>query len=87
MKRVALKFCGGCDPDYDRVEYWEKVRSAAGDRIKWLRVDDEGIEVALLINGCARACLENDLEHVPIRYTISIKDDTINPEQLIANLL
>ncbi len=42
-KRVALKYCGGCDPGFDRVEYIQRVRAAAGEAIMWVTLDDEDI--------------------------------------------
>jgi len=62
MKKVAIKFCGGCDPNYDRVEYWKCIRSAAGDRIEWIRVDDSNYEAVLVISGCQRACVEREID-------------------------
>jgi hypothetical protein len=59
--RVALKFCGGCDPAYDRVEYWEQIRLAAGDRIDWVRLDSGSYDAVLLICGCEKTCPRDDL--------------------------
>ena len=30
-RRVAIKFCGGCNPGFDRVQYFNRIRAAAGD--------------------------------------------------------
>ncbi len=37
--RIALKYCGGCDPEFDRVELFAKVRSAAADAIEWVALE------------------------------------------------
>ena len=43
IKKVALKYCGGCNPGFDRVAYVEKIKSAAGPDIEWVTLDDEEI--------------------------------------------
>lgn len=85
VKKVALKFCGGCDPAYDRVEYWEEIRDAAGDRIVWVSMDDEGYEAVLGINGCKRACLEEELGPLP-RF-ISLVEDDRDIQQVVNKIL
>lgn len=85
-KRVALKYCGGCDPGFDRVEYIQRVRAAAGEAITWVALDDEDIHTVLLVSGCDTACPERDVELSPYRI-VSIKDDHVAPEQIVATLL
>jgi len=87
LKRVALKFCGGCDPEYDRIAYCEKLHITAGDRIEWARPDDNGCHAALLICGCPRACPENDLASTYPRCIISITDDEEDSEEVIKKLM
>ena len=84
MKKVALKFCGGCDPAYDRVQYWECIRLAAGERIQWVRPEEEGYRTVLLISGCMRACSEG-LFHPP--RVISLTDPTLDPQQVVTMLM
>ena len=61
-KRIALKYCGGCNPTFDRAEYVKKIQSAAGDRIEWATLDDAAWDGILLIHGCNTACLEKTFE-------------------------
>jgi hypothetical protein len=84
MKKVALKFCGGCDPAYDRVQYWENIRSTAGNRIQWVRPEEEGYQVVLLINGCMRACSEGLLLKPRI---ISLTDPALDPQQVVTMIM
>lgn len=83
--KVAIKFCGGCNPDFDRVEVFHAVKSVAGDSIEWLRVEQSGYESVLLICGCNRACPENDLQH--ISRIVSIKHNGLSPERVVAQIL
>jgi hypothetical protein len=80
-KRVALKYCGGCDPEFDRVELFTKVRAAAGDSIEWVCLDDRGFDTVLLIAGC-----EQNPEISPYRV-ISIEHDRLDAAAIVKALL
>ena len=58
VKRVALKYCGGCDCTYDRLEYAKKLKKAAEGHIEWVSMDDGGFDTILMIHGCHVACPE-----------------------------
>ncbi|MBM3299387.1 MAG: hypothetical protein FJY85_05490 [Deltaproteobacteria bacterium] len=83
--KAAIKFCGGCDPAYDRVELFERMKAAAGGSIEWVRVEEQGHEAVLLVSGCLRACPEEELGHVT--RLISLKHDGLSPESVVAQLL
>lgn len=82
--RVALKYCGGCDPAYERVEYFERIKQAAGEGIQWVRPDSGGFDALLLICGCEKAC---PLEEMPrTNKMVLIKHDQAAPENVVARL-
>ena len=86
-KKVAVKFCGCCNPEYDRSMYWGRIQNAARGFIEWVRIDDEGYDSILLLSGCQTSCLLEELvlsERVPI---ISVCDDRRDPEWIIKQLL
>ena len=85
-KRVALKYCGGCDPGFDRVELFAKVRAAAGDSIEWVTLDDRDFDTVLIIAGCDRACPGQDPETYPHRV-ISIKHNRLDAAAIVEALL
>jgi hypothetical protein len=78
--KVALKYCGGCDPAYDRVEYWERIRDAAGDRIDWVSPDDPDYDAVLLICGCGKMCPRDEISRSD--RLVSLPDDSIAPESV-----
>jgi hypothetical protein len=82
--KVALKFCGGCDPGYDRVEYWERIRGAAGDRIDWVSLDADHYDAVLLICGCKTMCPRDEISRTECLVTIS--DDEMDAESVVALL-
>lgn len=84
---MALKYCGGCNPGFDRVAYVEKIKSAAGPSIEWVAFDEEGFDTVLLITGCDTACPHRTVDFSKYRKTLSIKDDKLSPEDLVKILL
>lgn len=84
--RVALKYCGGCDPAYDRVAYQEQIADAAAGNIEWVSIEAPPFEAVLVINGCARACKEKDLESEHQWRIISVRDDHTDPKLIIKKI-
>lgn len=82
-KRIALKHCGGCDPGFDRVEYFRRIREAAGDSIEWVTLDDEGFDVVLVISACDAACPEEKIDFSPYKRVVSVRDDKIDPGEIV----
>ena len=80
--KIGVKFCGGCDPVYDRVEYFESIKEAAGDHLDWVSYDSSAFETLLVINGCGRACPLKELKIKPGCAVISLTNKTITPERV-----
>ena len=59
---VRVRYCGGCNPEIDRgllVRQLKAYSRAEGDPVRFVGHAEQG-ELLLLINGCPRACLEED---------------------------
>ncbi len=83
--KVAIKFCGGCDPAYDRVEFFQRIKLAAANFIEWLNPDEPGCEAVLLICGCLKACPEEELKGTS--RLVVVQRDELSPESVVAQLL
>ena len=83
--RVALKYCGGCDPAFERVEYFQLIDQAAGGRITWTTLEDAEQEAVLVVCGCATACPDQELPLPP--GAIILKDKETAPERVVDRLL
>jgi hypothetical protein len=55
-KKIGVKYCGGCNPGYERVEMIEKVQFRLGDQLLFHRHGDEDSDALILVSGCQRAC-------------------------------
>jgi len=87
VKKVALKYCGGCDCSYDRLAYAKRLLDVAKGRIRWVSIDDGGFDTVLMIHGCTAACPEERLEPGHPWRIVSVIDDRNAPEDIIQKLL
>ncbi len=72
MLKVALKYCGGCNPDYDRVSAAETIQRRLNGRVDFVSADScDDIDIVLVLAGCESACTDisafEDCETVFIR--------------------
>ncbi len=70
--RIGIRYCGGCNPHYERVELFDCVRSLVKERFLFLPHDEQGLDGLIAVNGCSRACVVRDLYEVPC-YSIAEK--------------
>jgi len=56
-RRAGIKYCGGCNPRYDRVDFVRRMQAAAGGRIRWTGFEDPACNLLVIVNGCERACI------------------------------
>ena len=56
--RVALKFCGGCNPQIERGLLAKRIREGLPvSDFQWVS-GEEDPDLLILINGCATACAD-----------------------------
>ncbi len=82
-----MKYCGGCDPGFDRVEYFKRIQNAAGDLIEWVTLDDRDTEAVLVLCGCDTACPVEKGVLTARGRIVSIRDNKRNPEEIVQSLL
>lgn len=87
VKRVGLKYCGGCDCTYDRLGYAKRLLGAAEGHIHWVSMDDGGFDTVLMIHGCPVACPEEKLDPDRPWRVVSVTDDRVAPEEIIKKLI
>jgi len=56
--RVGLKYCGGCNPEYDRVALVRHIEESLQGRVKFVSPESEDIEILLAVEGCSTACAD-----------------------------
>lgn len=55
--KFGVKFCGGCNPRYDRGKLLRRLREEFKDRIEFESVDEsQSYDGLIVLSGCANAC-------------------------------
>ncbi len=74
--KIGIKYCGGCNPTYERVELIQEVEILAKKRFLFLGHDQQDLDGVIAVSGCLRVCAVRDLEpgKVPY-YSIAGKND------------
>lgn len=56
MVKVGVKYCGGCNNQYDRSAFLEKIKEAFPE-VKFVYVkEDEIYDDVLFLQGCEKSC-------------------------------
>jgi hypothetical protein len=67
-KKIGIKYCGGCNTTYERVGMVERIQSRLEGRFLFLRHDQKNLDGLLVINGCARSCGTENINHMKAPY-------------------
>ncbi len=76
MKRVGVKYCGGCNPTYDRVKRVEMLMGALMGRIELVSYEDAPFELLLIVNGCQKACVDREAVRSLCTNFLSVEEHT-----------
>ncbi|MBN1663930.1 MAG: hypothetical protein JW943_10045 [Deltaproteobacteria bacterium] len=58
IRRIGLKYCGGCKPEYDRVQAVAALKKRLGGKIELVSYEDPQTEGTLVVAGCPTACVD-----------------------------
>lgn len=83
---VGVKFCGGCNPRYDRGKTLETIKKQAGSAVEFV-LAEEGAEYdyLLVIGGCTNCCASYSQYKARIK-TIRMWDES-HIEKIIQELI
>ena len=56
--KVGLKYCGGCNPAFNRVEFVKHLTASLDSVVEWVSFEDESISCLLIVHGCEIACVD-----------------------------
>lgn len=56
--KIGLKYCGGCNPTYDRGLMAEKIRRELNDAADFVTIIDDDVDMVLSIQGCDVSCAD-----------------------------
>ena len=73
--KVAIKYCGGCNPDYDRVALVKYIEKSLHGKVEFVSAEDENINLVLAVEGCKTACADlSAFKGIKIRFITKIED-------------
>jgi len=55
---IGVKYCGGCNPEYDRAALAEEIAAILRPRARFVPADEKGVDLVLAIHGCPTACAD-----------------------------
>ena len=58
MLKVGIKYCGGCNPNYDRVALADYIKNSLHGRVEFVSHDNEDIDLILAVEGCKTCCAD-----------------------------
>ena len=72
--KVGLKYCGGCNPEYDRVALVRHIEESLQGKIAFVTPEGEGVRLILAVEGCSIACADlSAFQGMEIRVVTNIK--------------
>jgi hypothetical protein len=80
MPSIAVRYCGGCNPAYQRVALVEQIKkelAARGQDILWLP-PGQAADVLLMVCGCMAMCIAAEINASPAPVTYLIGPDHLN---------
>jgi len=85
MLKIGIKYCGGCNPYYDRVALVKRVEGRLRGKVEFISAADDGVDLVLAVEGCNTACADlSSFEGKKIRVITQNEDaDAFIQELLI----
>ena len=75
MLKVGVKYCGGCNPGYDRVALADFIKNSLHGRVEFVALDSEVVDLILAVEGCKTCCADlSAFEGKQIYFIAQIED-------------
>lgn len=58
MLKIGVKYCGGCNPLYDRVALVKSIEQKLQGKAVFVAAGTEGVDLILAVEGCSTACAD-----------------------------
>ena len=81
--KVGIKYCGGCNPRFNRREIVEKLMDEYSDFSFEPAIENYLYDIILVINGCLSACANYSSLISKKIIIIKTKDDYINLKDVL----
>jgi len=85
MLKVGIKYCGGCNPYYDRVDLVKQIESRLQGKVEFVSAGNDDVDLVLAVEGCQTACADLESFQGKIIHIISQKENIDEFLQKILN--
>jgi hypothetical protein len=58
MLKIGIKYCGGCNPYYNRVALVGRIKSRLQGKVEFVSPDKDSVDLVLAVEGCKTACAD-----------------------------
>ena len=73
--KLGLKYCGGCNPGYDRVALVKQIEEGLRGEVEFVSPESEEVALVLAVEGCSTACADlSAFQGLEIRRITNIGD-------------
>jgi hypothetical protein len=84
--RIGIKYCGGCNPLYDRVATVKTLEQKLRGKAVFVSPDREEVDLLLAVQGCDRACADlSPFKGIPIQMVLTPEDESRVLEHIADN--
>ncbi len=56
--KIGIKYCGGCNPRYDRVALVKQIEKSLQGEAEFVLPESENVVLILAVQGCSTACAD-----------------------------
>ena len=75
MLKVGIKYCGGCNPYYDRVALVKRIERRLQGKVEFVSAANDDVDLVLAVEGCNTACADlSSFEDNKIRVITQSED-------------
>ena len=75
MLKVGIKYCGGCNPYYDRVALVKRIERRLKGKVAFVPAADDDVDLVLAVEGCNTACADlSSFDGKKIRIITQLED-------------
>ena len=85
MLKVGIKYCGGCNPYYDRVALVKQIESLLQGKVEFVSPNCDHVDLVLAVEGCQTACADLSAFQGKTIHILSRKEDAVTFLQKIKN--
>lgn len=75
--KIGIKYCGGCNPRYNRQKAFRTLRDNLRGRFQFEFVKNDGnlYDIIVIIAGCSSNCVDYNLLNGKILYQVTSQDE------------